>query len=232
MAEGDWTYLNDGLDVNAVARGVTAGIARPPGGGQFLFGFNSLASVVGASGLFVSIQNFAPMPKGGSIRGCIQRGPSGGPTSFTPLFFASAQGPSVNDLAYLLGLSDDDPHHIVLRKGQIVNGAGSATDPGVLLRSADSFALGTWLHIRLDVIVNPNGDVVLSVFQNDLTAQPLGTAPNWVAVNGMASFIDDQLAVNTGSTPLTSGRAGFALAVKDTTRRGFFDALEVYKQTA
>jgi hypothetical protein len=38
--------------------------------------------------------------------------------------------------------------------------------------------------------------------------------------------------VNTGSTPLTSGRAGFALAVKDTTRRGFFDALEVYKQTA
>ena len=142
MAEGDWTYLNDGLDVNAVARGVTAGIARPPGGGQFLFGFNSLASVVGASGLFVSIQNFAPMPKGGSIRGCIQRGPSGGPTSFTPLFFASAQGPSVNDLAYLLGLSDDDPHHIVLRKGPIVNGAGSATDPGVLLRSADSFALG------------------------------------------------------------------------------------------
>jgi hypothetical protein len=70
------------------------------------------------------------------------------------------------------------------------------------------------------------------VFQNDLTAQPIGTAPNWVAVNGMASFIDDQLAVNTGSTPLTSGRAGFALAVKDTTRRGFFDALEVYKQTA
>ena len=34
MAQGDWTYLNDGLDVNAVARGVTAGIARPPGGGR------------------------------------------------------------------------------------------------------------------------------------------------------------------------------------------------------
>jgi hypothetical protein len=48
----------------------------------------------------------------------------------------------------------------------------------------------------------------------------------------MAPFIDDRLAINTGSAPLTSGRAGFAMAVKDTTRRGFFDALEVYEQAA
>ena len=32
MAEADWTYLNDGLDIATVDRGVTAGIARPPGG--------------------------------------------------------------------------------------------------------------------------------------------------------------------------------------------------------
>ena len=232
MGQGDWTILNGGLDVSTLACGVTAGIARPPGGGQFLYGFNSLAAVQGAAGLFVSINGFAPMPKGGSVRGCIQRGPSGGVTSFSPFFFMCAQGPSVNDHAYMLGLSDDDPHYIVVRKGPMVAGAGAASDPGVLLRSAPSFAVGTWLHIRLDVIVNPNGDVVLSVFQNDLTAQPIGTAPDWLPVNGMASFIDDRLAVNTGTAPLTSGRAGFAMAVKDTTRRGFFDALEVYEQVS
>ena len=40
MAETDWTLLNDGLDAAAVDRGVTTGIARPSGGGSFVFGFN------------------------------------------------------------------------------------------------------------------------------------------------------------------------------------------------
>src|SRR5487761_1945352 len=125
MAEADWTYSKDGLDTAAVAFGVTALIARSPGGGHFLFGMNSLAAVQGAVRLFVAINNFAPMPKGGSVRGCLQRGPSGAPTGFTPFLFMCAQGPSVNDIAYLLGLSDDDPSHIVLRKGPILAGAGA-----------------------------------------------------------------------------------------------------------
>ena len=44
MAETDWTFLNDGLDAATVDRGVTTGVARPPGGGSFVFGFNSLAT--------------------------------------------------------------------------------------------------------------------------------------------------------------------------------------------
>ena len=51
MAEADWTYLNDGLDIATVDRGVTAGIARPPGGGSFLYAFNSLSAVEGAASL-------------------------------------------------------------------------------------------------------------------------------------------------------------------------------------
>ena len=45
MAEADWTYLNDGLDIATVDRGVNAGIARPPGGGSFLYAFNTLRRI-------------------------------------------------------------------------------------------------------------------------------------------------------------------------------------------
>ena len=128
MAEADWTYLNDGLDIATVDRGVTAGIARPPGGGSFLYAFNSLSAVEGAVGLFANLASFAPMAKGGSIRGVVQRGPGGGPTGFSPFLFLCCQGNSVNDSAYLLGLSDDDPHRIVLRKGAVTVGLPTADE--------------------------------------------------------------------------------------------------------
>ena len=59
MASTDWSYLNNGLDIATVDRGVTAGIARPPGGGNFLFAFNSLAAVQGAVALFANLTCFA-----------------------------------------------------------------------------------------------------------------------------------------------------------------------------
>ncbi len=230
MAEADWTYLNDGLDIATVDRGVTAGIARPPGGGSFLYAFNSLAAVDGAVALFANLASFAPMAKGGSIRGVVQRGPGGGPTGFSPFLYLCCQGNSVNDSAYLLGLSDDDPHRIVLRKGAVTVGLPNADGPGVLLKSAASFAQATWVHLRLDVIVNTNGDVVLKVFQNDLAAHALGTAPDWQPVSGMVEFIDDHLGINSGSQPLTSGRGGFGCSVKDVTRRSYFDHVELFRQ--
>jgi len=230
MADVDWSYLNDGLDIAVVDRGVTAGIARPPGGGGFVFAFNSLAAVQGAVALFANVTGFAPMAKGGSIRGVIQRGAGGGPTGFSPFLFLCGQGTSVNDSAYLLGLSDDDPHRIVLRKGTVTMGLPHADGPGVLLKSSASFSQSTWLHLRLDVIVNTNGDVVLKVFQNDLAAHAIGTPPSWQPVAGMVEFIDDHLGINSGSQPLTSGRAGFGVSVKDVTRRAYFDQLELFRQ--
>jgi hypothetical protein len=230
MASTDWTYLNDGLDIASVDRGVTAGVPRPPGGGSFLFAFNSLAAVQGAVALFANQPGFAPMAKGGSVRGALQRGPGGGPTGFSPFLFLCCQGNSVNDHAYLLGLSDDDPHRVVLRKGMVTAGLPGADGPGVLLKSSESFAQQSWLHLRLDAIVNDNGDVVLKVFRSDLAAHALGTPPSWQPVAGMVEFIDDHLGINSGSQPLTSGRGGFGFSVRDVTRRGFFDHLELYRQ--
>jgi hypothetical protein len=232
MAETDWTFLNDGLDAATVDRGVTTAIARPPGGGSFVFGFNSLSTAQGAVALFTNQLNFAPMAKGGSVRGAIQRGVSGGPLGFAPFFFVGLQGPSVNDLGYLLGLGDGDPHHVVLRKGALSGGLPDIPPgtQGVLRRSTGTFMPGTWVHLRLDMIVNLNGDVLLQVFQNDLVANPLGGAPSWQPVPGMSEFIDDALGINSGSQPFTSGRAGFGFFTKDVTRRGFLDHVEVYRQ--
>lgn len=234
MGSTNWTMLNDSLSIAAVDRGVTSGIARPPGGGSFVYGFNSIALASGAAALLCNQANFAPMLKGGRISGCIKRGVSGGPEGFAPFLFIGAQGPSVNDRAYVLALADEDPYHLVLRKAvmssQHVDAAPNPSVNGVLLRSTQAYAQNTWHQLRLDAIVNDNGDVILQVFENDLDAHPLGTAPTWTAVPGMEEFIDDALAVNSGTAAFTSGRAGFGVWVNDVTRRAYFDSLAISRQ--
>src|SRR6476661_7056741 len=159
MAEADWTVLENSLSAGNVRRAASAGFVPPPGGGPYVFGFNSLDTTQGAVGFFFNGLDFAPMAKGGSIRGCLKRGISGGPTGFAPFLFLGLQGPNVTDKGYLLGLSDADPCHITLRKGAIINGlpdlAPAPADNGVLRRSSATFPRDTWFHLRLDVIVNP-----------------------------------------------------------------------------
>lgn len=120
----------------------------------------------------------------------------------------------------------------MLRKGALSAGLPDVAPgtQGVLRRSTATSTPATWLHLRLDMVVNQNGDVLLQVFQNDLAAHPLGSAPSWQAVPGMSELVDDALGINSGSQPFTSGRAGFGFFTKDVTRRGFFDHVEVYRQ--
>ena len=234
MAEADHTFLSDGLSSPSQVRtGVTNGIARPNGGGNFIYGFNSVVTNPGAVGLFTNLTDFAPMAKGGSVRAAVKRGAGGGNANFSPMLFIGLQGSSVNDQGYLLGLTDADPYHIALVKGKVVDGVpdDAPISSGVLLRSSQAFTISEdlWHHIRLDMVVNGTGDVILKVFENDLTANPV-TAPIWAAVAGMSDFTDDALGVNSGSLPFTSGRGGYGFASKDVTRRGFFDHLELLRQ--
>ena len=242
MAEADWTYLSGGLSASEVKRGATAGIAVPSGGGVFTFGMNSVEIVDGVVALHTNQVNFVPMAKGGSVRGAVKRGVSGAATGFAPFLFIGLGGTGVSDSAYLLGLADGDPHRIALRKGALSGGLpDNAVDPdaspNILMRSSDTYDNDTWLHLRLDMIVQGTGDVILQCFQNDLDSNTV-SSPTWQTIPGMEGpqsptvdgFIDDALGVNTGSAPYTSGRAGFGAKLEDVTRRVFFDHLEIARQ--
>lgn len=231
MSQANWTILDNSLDGSSVRKGVTTGVARPNGGGNFVYGFNSLVTSAGAVGLFTNQDNFAPLAKGGSVRGAVKRGASGGPMNFAPMLFLGLGSPDVNASGYILGLDDDDPHRIVLRKGTLVTGIPAAANGtlGILAQGTETWLNDTWLHLRLDMIANTNGDVILKAFRSDLASHTVG-APAWVAVPGCETFVDDVLGVNSGSVPYTSGYAGFAFQTKDVSRRGFFDELEIQRQ--
>jgi hypothetical protein len=233
MAELDWTELDDVLSSGSLARGVSAGFTPPPGGGSFVYGWNSLDASDGSHGLYVNLVDFAPMALGGSIRACIKRAPSGGPLGFSAFLFMGLQGTSVNDEGYLLGLNNANPCRIELRKGSIAFGLPDVAPggSGVLRRGSSSVALDEWVHLRLDMISEELGDVRLQVFQNDLDANPLGGAPVWDAIPGMAEFVDDALGVASGSVPFVSGYGGFAFQTSEVTRRAQVDHLDLRRQT-
>jgi len=242
MASSDWTVITNSLSQSYIKRGVTAGVVKPNGGSSFVYGFNSIETDEGVVALNNNQANFAPMAKGGSIRAAIKRAPGGGATEFAPFIFLGLQGATVSDAAYMLGLGDNDPHHIILRKGPLSEGlADAAPDPDlsprILLRSSSAYEEDTWLHLRLDMIVEGTGDVILQAYINDLTVNAV-TAPSWSLISGMegaqyptiAGFIDDALGVNTGLSPYTSGYAGFGFYSNGANRRAYVDHIEVARQ--
>ncbi len=229
MAQSDWTALTGELGTGDVRRGVTEGITPPNGGGVFIHGFHSITTAAGVVGLFTNLANFAPMASGARIRGAMQRGGGAGTDNYTTLFFVGLQGPGVTDQGYLVGLAEDEePSHLVVLKGALSGGL-PANDPAILMKSTGTFAKDAWLHILFDMIVQPSGDVRLSIKQNDLVAHPV-TAPVWAAITGMADFIDDALGIASGSPPFVSGRGGIAFRTFDVNRRAYVDHVQLARQ--
>jgi hypothetical protein len=248
MASTDWTECAGNLTSGSVAKGVTAGTTPPSGGASFVYGFNSLTSTSGACGLYVNATGnsganalFAPvqtdsnLATGGSVRGALVRGVSAEPqVGFAPMLFINLKSgltssPNVSDTGYLLGLEDANPSRIVLRKGPLNGGLTVDTSLSTLAVSSAAYNPGTWVHLRLDAIYNQNGDVVLLVYQNDLTVNTV-VAPVWAAVAGIPTVVDDALAVNTGTTPLSGGFAGYAFYTAALQKRAYIDQVQVLRQ--
>jgi hypothetical protein len=149
-------------------------------------------------------------------------------TGFSVGLFLCLQGTTENDMAYILGLADDDPSAIVLAKTSLIAGLDPAAST-VLRTSSETFTWDTWLDVRLDAIVNPNGDVVLKCMQNDLVTNPCNV-PVWEEIGGMTDFIDDSLSILSGSAPLAGGYGGWFFQSEAIGARGLVDYFELYRQ--
>ena len=236
MAEADFTELTGVLNSSSVVRGVSQGITPPNGGGSAIYGFNALVNTTGVVARHTNLTNFSPAAKGADVSIAMQRGTGGGQTGWAAMLFCCLGGVDVGDVAYILGLSDADPGKIVLRKGALNIGLPDSAvgSGGVLAISTDTIAIAEWVHLRLEVVVNVSGDVVINVYRNADLATNDVTSPVWTKVPGMSDFvggapggqtaiIDDVLGVNTGSLPFTSGRAGYGMHSSSDVRRAYFD---------
>ena len=243
VASSDHAELSDNLSTSVVTRGpvTSAVVALPNGNGSdFVFGMHSTTNDPGVVGYYSAQANFTPTAKGGFIHAAIQKGIGGGGADFSAFLFLCLAGTASTGLAYMLGLDNSATPRLVLRKGQIANGipAVAPGSQGVLRRSSASYAIGQWLHVRLDAILQPTGDVRLRVFGNNIAANGI-TSPAWVAIDGLSVFTDDNLGVNSSNLgitgpdalPLTSGRVGFGMRTADVNRNAYFARVRPERQT-
>lgn len=224
MAESNWTDLVASLPTSMINRAITQGFTPPPGGGSFVFAFHCLTNDVGAAGMYVNSPVVTPAGKGGSVRCAIKRG--GGNTGHGVMLFCSLQSNSVASSGYLLGLATDEkPARLGVWKAAPSGGLEAAE---AMVLSTAFFDPLSWLHIRLDVIDQPGGDVEIQIFRNDLSEYTVA-APTWVAEPGLESIIDDAAGITYGP-PLIGGYSGVAFYGSEVARTGFADHVQVGRQ--
>lgn len=233
MAQADFTELVGSAPSGTIRRAVSAAYPKPAGGGTFARGFNSQSNAVSVVAYYHVGVGFTPTSLGGDISSAIQRGLSTGKTGFSPFIFICLTGNNVSDRAYMLGLGDGDPSHIILRKGDIASGIPNVSvgEQGVLRKSADAYPDQQYQHLRLEAVVNGNGDVVLNCYRSNLLVTPVNQPAIWVPIPGMSTFIDDAGGIESGTLPLTSGYLGYGFRSSDISRRAYFDHIRPRAQT-
>lgn len=237
MAPNDFLDLGGVLNTSAVARNVSNGLVSPGGApDDSVYAMNSLLATPGVVARRFTPQapntNFSPLLYGGEVSYAIVRAASGGVTGWDAWVFMALQGTDVADNGYIFGLADGDPCYLELRKGALAGGLPDENVGGankILRRSSVAVAVGTYVHLKLEHVVNSNQECTLNCWWS-LSSDV--ESPVWVQVPGMAPFIDDSVGINSGSLPYLSGHAGHGARFLDATRRAFFDHGKVGKQTA
>ena len=230
MAESDFIDLTGSAAESVIRRGVVnvGAAGTPEEGGSFAYSIQSIAATAATFGKRVVGSGFQPTASGGSIRGCLKRGPSTDPAAgVSPFLFIAAQTSAVGAEAYILGLSDEEQSYLALRRGALSGGVPGEDVGGsgnILTRSTAVYQEEDWVHARMDHIINTNGDARIRVYVN---TNALNIAPNWVELTEM---LYDNLATDDPA-PLTSGYMGFGVATAAIHARAYWDAIEAYQQT-
>lgn len=233
MGQADWTDLTGtALDSSDVARGVASAFTVPTGGGSYVYGYRSLVSTAGFAGKYCNLAGFAPFTgtlKGGTIRAAMKRYSSNG--DFAPMIGLIQGTDPASANGYLLGLSSGSSYKVCLMKG--VPGQDMlAGEDNILLESDEAYTdvgdtLAAWFHLRLDVLVNPHGEVILNVYTNDCSTISVAS-PTWVLLD---TFIDDPIGIMSDSLPVTDGFYGvFGMYTEEAGSTTLFDHIEVWRQ--
>jgi hypothetical protein len=120
-----------------------------------------------------------------SIRGAFCMGLRGGTSSLVLGLRMSAGAPTATTDKKMI--SDDGYQLILYENGSTWRYALERYDSGVATSLAtDILASGAadqykWFHLRMDMLLQPNGDATLQVFQNDLVTNPINPSnpPTW-----------------------------------------------------
>jgi hypothetical protein len=186
--------MNGNLDSSTVSRGQTDNVAFDIQENTYAVGFHTLKAAQGFTGLANAIDNFCPITdgKGGVISALLRRHiPQFGGA---PLIFLANSKDAQTAQAYMLGLSEDFPYRIVLKKGLLGSGLKVAD---ALRVSAQAWQTPLWFELALQVGVNAQGDIGLIVQRRD----PVLTGA-WGSVPGMAFLLDDALGRASGQPPV------------------------------
>lgn len=230
MSSDNWTDLAGVANDSAIKRTATRATTPPNGGGLATRLVRSLTNTPGVYGQHCNETGFDPTDPlvGAEMTACMKRGVSGGTTGFAPFIFTLLQTNNVSGTAYILGLADAAPSHLVLRKAALNAGLPDAPagSNGILARSTISFPVNTWVQVRLGAKVNSSGgiatDTVVYAEMSDLSVNPAGS-PVWIPIPGIVDFIDDAAGFASGTPGLTEGRVGYAMYAEADARNVFFD---------
>jgi hypothetical protein len=89
-----------------------------------------------------------------------------------------------------------------------------------------------WFHLKLDMLLQPNGDITLQVFRNDLIDDHTVDNPHWVALNQTVELVEnDPVLLNpTAYSGTAEVGAGFGCQlITGLTHDTYIDWVRIFK---
>lgn len=232
MAAADWSEVSgsaSSVGMLGVSRAASRGFPRPGGGDSSCHMMRSWHPNVFAA-LHARPQapntNFNPLLKGADIRGalCAYRG------ACRPFLFAAATGQTGDSVAYVAGLvpvAGTGSHRLVVCRGVLSRGPRLETDGYTeVMNTGVPVPVGTWIHLRLEVRVNGDGSIDLTVL---VSTTGDVTRPRWEQPGGAGGRPVEEH--EDPGIALVGGWGGFGCVFDEAGAVSLHDHLELIKQT-